>query len=81
MTANWFAQIFIITWMNLRNIPRRWGSSLVAVFGMACVVGVFVSVLSMATGFQRTMANAAAREMGIAGQRSQPPRGQLDSSD
>jgi len=55
---NWFAQIFIISVMNLRNITQRAGASLVAVFGVACVVSVFVGVLSMATGFQRTMANA-----------------------
>lgn len=58
MTLNWFAQIFIVSVMNLRNISQRLGASAVAVFGVACVVGVFVSVLSMATGFQRTMVNA-----------------------
>lgn len=58
MIINWLAQIVIISWMNLCNIPRRWGTSAVAVFGVACVVGVFVGVLSMAAGFQRTMANA-----------------------
>lgn len=58
MTLNWFAQIFIVSVMNLRNISQRLGASSVAVFGVACVVGVFVSVLSMATGFQRTMVNA-----------------------
>lgn len=58
MTLNWLSQIFIISLMNLRNIPQRWGTSSVAIFGVACVVGVFISVLSMATGFQRTMSNA-----------------------
>lgn len=58
MLANWLSQIFIICWMNLRNIPQRLGTSAVAVFGVACVVGVFVGVLSMAAGFQRTMSNA-----------------------
>lgn len=58
MNSNWHTQIFVITAMNLRNIGQRWGASLVAVFGVACVVGVFVAVLSMATGFQRTMSNA-----------------------
>lgn len=58
MTLNWFAQVFIVSVMNLRNISQRLGASAVAVFGVACVVGVFVSVLSMATGFQRTMVNA-----------------------
>lgn len=58
MAFNWLSQIFIITFMNLRNIPQRWGTSSVAVFGVACVVGVFIGVLSMATGFQRTMSSA-----------------------
>lgn len=59
MTVNGLAQIIILIAMNLRNTAQRWGASLVAVFGVACVVGVFVAVLSMATGFQRTMANAS----------------------
>lgn len=58
MTLNWLSQIFIISLMNLRNIPQRWGTSSVAIFGVACVVGVFIGVLSMAAGFQRTMSNA-----------------------
>lgn len=58
MTFNWLSQIFVITVMNLRNIPQRLGTSSVAIFGVACVVGVFIGVLSMATGFQRTMSNA-----------------------
>ncbi len=58
MTFNWLSQIFIISAMNLRNIPQRWGTSSVAIFGVACVVGVFIGVLSMAAGFQRTMSNA-----------------------
>jgi putative ABC transport system permease protein len=62
---NIFAQIMIITWMNLRNLPQRLGTSSVAVFGVACVVGVFISVLSMATGFQRTMVNTGARDIAI----------------
>lgn len=58
MNFNWFSQVFIISFMNLRNIPQRWGTSAVAIFGVACVVGVFIGVLSMAAGFQRTMSNA-----------------------
>ncbi len=58
MLSNWLSQIWLISAMNLRNIPQRWGSASVAIFGVACVVGVFVAVLSMASGFSRTMANA-----------------------
>ncbi|MES2672797.1 MAG: ABC transporter permease [Pseudomonadota bacterium] len=65
MTFNSFTQIFIITWMNLRNIPQRLGTSAVAVFGVACVVGVFTGVLSMAAGFERTMRNAGSPDTAI----------------
>jgi putative ABC transport system permease protein len=62
MTLNWLSQIFIVSWMNLRNISQRLGTSSVAIFGVACVVGVFIGVLSMATGFQRTMTSAGAED-------------------
>ncbi len=60
---NGIAQIFIITLMNLRNLPQRLGTSSVAVFGVACVVGVFIGVLSMSSGFQRTMVNAGSDDV------------------
>src|SRR5690606_21249104 len=55
---NGLVQITIITAMNLRNLPQRLGTSSVAVFGVACVVGVLIGVMSMASGFQRTMTSA-----------------------
>jgi len=58
MLINWLTQIIIVSVMNLRNIGQRLGTSLVAIFGVACVVGVFIGVLSMAAGFQRTMTSA-----------------------
>lgn len=45
--------------MNLRSIPVRWSSSLVLVVSLAGVVGVMVSVLAMATGFQKVFADGA----------------------
>ena len=60
-----FLQIPIISWMNIKNIPQRLGTSSVAVFGVACVVGVFIGVLSMATGFQRTMLKGGAEDVAI----------------
>ncbi len=65
MKTNSFMQIFIVTWMNLRNIPQRIGTSAVAVFGVACVVGVFIGVLSMAAGFEKTMRNAGSPDTAI----------------
>ena len=60
---NFLAQIITVTLMNLRNLPQRIGTSSVAVFGVACVVGVFIGVLSMASGFQRTMVSAGADDV------------------
>lgn len=60
---NGITQIILITLMNLRNVPQRLGTSSVAVFGVACVVGVFIGVLSMASGFQRTMVNAGSDDV------------------
>jgi putative ABC transport system permease protein len=40
---------------NIRSIRVRWVSTLVAVFGIAGVVAVFVAMLSMAQGFQATL--------------------------
>ena len=50
-----FAQIIEITWLNLRNLPSRLGSSLVTVVGIAGVVGVMVAILAMAAGFRSTL--------------------------
>ncbi|UZJ44433.1 ABC transporter permease [Marinimicrobium sp. C6131] len=58
-------QIVTVSAMNLRNLPKRLGASSVAIFGVACVVGVFIGVLSMASGFQRTMISAGAADTAI----------------
>lgn len=58
-------QIIAVTLLNLRNLPRRAGSSLVAVIGVAAVVLVFAAVLSMATGFERTMLLAGSDDVAI----------------
>ena len=52
---NWIAQTFAVTALNLRTIPQRLGSSAVAVIGIAGVVVVLVSVLSIAAGFTAAM--------------------------
>ncbi len=51
----WLLQIGAITMVNMRSLPRRIGSSIVAVVGISGVVIVFVAVLSIAEGFQRTL--------------------------
>lgn len=52
-------QVAVVTAMNLRNIPRRLGTSLVIVIGVAGVVAVLISVMAMATGFSHTVASTA----------------------
>jgi putative ABC transport system permease protein len=55
----WLSQTAAVTALNLRTIPNRLSSSAVAIVGIAGVVIVLVSVLSIAAGF-----NAAMRQSG-----------------
>lgn len=50
-------QIAAVTAMNVRSIPSRLGTSMVIVIGIAGVVGVMTALLSMAVGFQATLAS------------------------
>ena len=52
---NWIAQTIAVTALNLKTIPQRLGSSSVAIVGIAGVVIVLVSVLSIAQGFTAAM--------------------------
>jgi putative ABC transport system permease protein len=51
----WITQTLAVMALNLRTIPARLGSSSVAVIGIAGVVVVFVSVLSIGAGFEAAM--------------------------
>src|SRR5574339_42453 len=51
----WLAQTFAVLALNIRTIPARLSSSAVAIIGIAGVVVVFVSVLSIAAGFAAAM--------------------------
>ena len=52
---NTIKQIIAVTLLNLRNLPKRLGSSVVAVVGVGAVVLVFAAVLSMAAGLEKTI--------------------------
>jgi putative ABC transport system permease protein len=52
---NVLEQIVAVTGMNVRSIPQRLGSSLVVVIGIAGVVGVLVSVMTMAGSLSDTL--------------------------
>ena len=49
------SQVIAVTSLNIRTIPRRWVSSLVAVVGIAGVVLVLVAVLSIGAGFTEAL--------------------------
>ncbi|HRZ94209.1 MAG TPA: ABC transporter permease, partial [Candidatus Paceibacterota bacterium] len=55
-------QAAAVTWISLRTIPQRRGSSGAAVFGIAGVVAVLVGTLSIAQGFRQAMTAAVAPE-------------------
>jgi putative ABC transport system permease protein len=52
---SWIAQTIAVTALNLKTIPQRLASSAVAIVGIAGVVVVLVSVLSIAQGFTAAM--------------------------
>jgi len=53
--ASWLTQVVTVTEMNLRNLPSRLGTSLVAVVGIGGVVAVLVSLLAMGEGFRAAL--------------------------
>jgi len=55
---HWIRQTIAVTLLNLRTIPQRLSSSGVAIIGIAGVVVVLVSVLSIAAGFTAAMSEA-----------------------
>ena len=62
---NWLSQIASVTWFGLFTIPRRKGSAIAAIFGIAGVVAVFVGVLSIAQGFRRAVTSTGRNDIAI----------------
>ena len=58
-------QVVAITLLNLRTVPQRLGSSVVAIVGIAGVVVVLVAVLSIAEGFRAAMQDAGSPSRAI----------------
>jgi putative ABC transport system permease protein len=50
---------------NLRSVKVRWLSALVAIFGIAGTVGVFVAMLALAHGFQATLVSSGSSSNAI----------------
>jgi putative ABC transport system permease protein len=63
--ANTFSQIGAVTAMNVRNIPERWSSSLVAVLGIGGVTLVLVALLSIAAGFQAALEGSGSADVAM----------------
>jgi putative ABC transport system permease protein len=59
------SQIFAITAVNLKNIPQRWGASLVIIIGLAGVVAVFTALLAMGEGFQSTLQATGSKDAAL----------------
>ena len=57
----WIRQTLAVMALNIRTMPSRLGSSAVAIVGIAGVVVVFVSVLSIADGFSAAMRGSGSR--------------------
>jgi putative ABC transport system permease protein len=55
-------EITAVTELNLRSLPQRLGTSLVVVVGIAGVVAVLISVLSLATGLRKTLSSTGRAE-------------------
>ena len=53
--GSWTNQLVAVTAMNLRNLPARLGTSLVAIVGIGGVVAVLVALLSMGEGFRAAL--------------------------
>jgi putative ABC transport system permease protein len=60
-----FTEITAVTGMNLRNVPRRLGSSCVVVLGIAGVVGVIVSVFGMTRSLSQTLVDTGRPDRAI----------------
>jgi putative ABC transport system permease protein len=61
----WLSQVATVTWVNLRTIPQRRGSSLTTIAGVAGVVVVSIAVFSIAEGVRKAMTSTAAPDTAI----------------
>jgi putative ABC transport system permease protein len=62
---NWLSQVAAVVRFGLLSIPQRRGSVLAAVMGIVGVVAVLIGVLSMASGFRKTMAASSSPDSAI----------------
>jgi putative ABC transport system permease protein len=65
MASNWLSQVVAVTSVSLRTIPRRLGSSLAIVIGVAGVVIVSIAVFSIAEGVRHALSASAAADTAV----------------
>jgi len=63
--GSWLTQILAVTLMNLRSIPQRLTSTIVALVGITGVVTVVIGVLSISEGFRSVLDLAGAEDVAI----------------
>jgi putative ABC transport system permease protein len=51
-------EIAAVSWMNIRSVPQRIGTSSVVIIGIAGVVAVLISVFAMSTGLVKALQNS-----------------------
>jgi putative ABC transport system permease protein len=51
-------QIAAVSWMNIRSVPQRIGTSSVVIIGIGGVVAVLISVFAMSTGLVKALQNS-----------------------
>lgn len=61
----WLGQVIAVTLVSIRTIPQRLSSSVVAVIGIAGVVVVLVSVLSIGEGFKAAVQGTGSPDRAI----------------
>jgi putative ABC transport system permease protein len=58
-------QAAAVSWMNIRTLPQRIGTSSVVIIGIAGVVAVLISVFAMSTGLVKALQNSATDDRAI----------------
>jgi putative ABC transport system permease protein len=58
-------EIAAVSWMNIRSVPQRIGTSCVVIIGIAGVVAVLISVFAMSTGLVRALQNSVPDDRAI----------------
>lgn len=58
----WLSQVLAVSWLNLRSLRQRLGSSIVAVIGIGGVVAILVAVLSISEGFRKTVVGSGSTD-------------------